>query len=698
MTDSKKQTGNYRQDNENDSVKYIFRISSVILITLLLLRFVPHFFPNARLWGFNHLVFLPDSFLIVFMLLTAVAVAAWIAGRNGVAGDTFAGFFSAYFFESKNKHIYRLIFSIYSAVLFIIFAAPTHFLGDGYALIGNLGSESGTFYKWSEQWITLLLTKIQLIFGTKSAQSARSAFQAVSIFSGLVSVWFYFMIADIITEDKIKKLLTFALLYVSTISLLFFGYVENYPLLWIPLSGFIYYGLRRTKSGKGLIPAGLFLLIGVAIHLKMAVFFPAFIFLVFCGGKGLDIYRRFKVLLWIITGLAAVGVLFVFISKYRSDLYFQNIFLPLFIGKDIYPEYAMFGWKHIVDILNQLLLLSPALPLLIYLSARNFSRIRNIRKSASAVFLSIAALFSLIFLLIIDPKLSMPRDWDLFSFATLGLNLLLISIMTETGAGVVKKLLPALVIYLIIAATPFFLVNLQTDNSIKYHEHIIRLDRPKALSSIIVLRDYHLNTGNKTEAGKARLLIDRYFPNEKRMDQAFNALDNGNISLAKTLLGSIKPDKYSPIYHNLLSMLNLYQDNFNKALEESYLSLNLRQYDPLMLCNHAIILSSLNRDNDALEALYKAYRLDSSVVYVLEGLATMYLKFGVPDSVQRYGLRLLEKDSTYSVSYFMMAKAYAQAGRPDRARPYYEKYVEIGKNNSFYDMKCAELRRLIGIE
>ncbi|MEW5922947.1 MAG: hypothetical protein AB1746_03080 [Candidatus Zixiibacteriota bacterium] len=661
-------------------------------MALFLMRFIAKSFPSARLWGFNHLIFLPDQYTMIFAIVSIIAlILPFIPGIRRLDSVGLSGF-AGIFFDSPRKYVYRLIFIIISGAIFTIFTAPVHFLGDGYSLIANLGSDSGTFFKWSEKWITVLLMQIQNLLGPRNPQTARTAFQIVSIFSGIVSIWFFFMIAELMSKDRVIRSLTLAILMISSITLLFFGYVENYPLTWPPLCGFIYFGIKRIKNGSGTIAAGLFLLGGILVHLQMAVLVPAYLFLLFSDGKGLSIYKKYKSIIWGIVAAGLIGFIVVFVLKYRSDLYFQNIFLPLLKGKDIYPEYSLLSLRHLLDIANELLLLSPLLPWLIYVSVKNISLVR---KSKELVFLALIAVFCLLFLLIIDPKLAMARDWDLFSFSAIGLNLLFIMLINPRTTKVVQRLMPTFVLYLIIALVPLLLVNLNKDRSIKYLDYIIELDRKKSFSSLVTLRNYYRDNGDEIEADKVRNNLDRYFPNEKRMDQAFRALDYNNVSLAKTILRSVDPDKYSAIYHNLLSMLNLYTDNYDEALAESKKALQLRQYDPLLICNHAMILSTMERNDEAASALKRAFRLDSANMVVLEGLATVYMKSANIDSVYRYAMKMIAKDSTKSAAYFMLARTYALIGDLDNARIYCDRFKAIGTAGPYFEAKCSELEALI---
>lgn len=131
---SENKTGNINNDNDELGLSP-YAVSSAILAVLLLIRFLPLFIPEARLWGFNHLVFLPDSYLVVYILLTAIALALLIPRRNHGSKESPVEIISSLFFDTQNKYYYRILFIAVSACMFIVFAAPAHFLGDGYALI-----------------------------------------------------------------------------------------------------------------------------------------------------------------------------------------------------------------------------------------------------------------------------------------------------------------------------------------------------------------------------------------------------------------------------------------------------------------------------------------------------------------------------------------------------------------------------------
>jgi hypothetical protein len=246
------------------------------------------------MWGFNHLIFLPGTFTYLYIIMACMALILPFTGLAVPLMEKTFNRFTYIFFESPKRLVFRLLFTFVMTALFVFYAMPTHFLGDGYTVIDILAHTCGTIHKWSEAGTTIVLGTLQSILGEKSEHTARSAFQIVSVLSGLISVWFFFLIAGQISEEKEKRVLAFVVSVCSGALLLFFGYVENYPMLWIALSGFVYFGLKRLNTGHGLLPAFLFLAGGIFLHLQTAIFVPAFVYLLIARGNGLKFYGGFK--------------------------------------------------------------------------------------------------------------------------------------------------------------------------------------------------------------------------------------------------------------------------------------------------------------------------------------------------------------------------------------------------------------------
>ncbi len=652
--------------------KKSFLTAYIFILVLVALRIIPYLFPESRTWGFNHLLFLPDSYSIPFFSVAFIALIIPFLRSSEKWGEALSDLFSTTFFISRLKYLYRIIFIAIMTALFIIFAAPTHFLGDGYPLLNNIASDTGTFIKWSERGVSWILLGVQSLIGPKNIDNALTAFRIISVASGIITIWIFFLIAEIAGSNDIKRFLIFIILTFSAVALLFFGYVESYPILWIGFSAFLYFSLKYMKTGQGLWWAFLFLLFDIFIHLQSFVLVPAFIYLLLCRGYGRNIYNHYKT--WFIGSgiIIAAAILMIFIYKYSTDLYFENIFLPLFVGKPIYPVYSLISRPHLLDIANQLLLLSPLLPLLIVLSIKYISR--TVRHKET-IFLALSAVGSLIFLFIIDPKLTMARDWDLFSNSACALSILFIILIHDSALTTIKRLSISILILLIIFPLPYFLTNLNEKRSIEYIEYMIDLDLEKSFSSIFILNKYLLKHGYNEKADSLQDTYNKYpFP-KSRYDWALAEIQDGNVEKAWSIFRGTIKDHFDQNYHVVLKDLYLREKNYAKALEHINKAIQLQSYADYLYGYRGEILLYIKRYNEALKDFYRAYELNSGDPNHPEGIAAVYFRKEQPDSGIFYTNIMLELDSTRAIGYYMLAQAYIKKKNFRKAQEYADRYA-----------------------
>ncbi len=657
----------------------VFRASFSILLILLLLRVIPFIFPESRTWGINHLIFFPYGYTVGFFALGFLALAISFTKSAEIWGSKLCGWFSKTFYESRLHVLFRAIFIAISAILFIVFAAPTHFLGDGYSLLSNIASETGTFIKWSEQGITWILLATQSLIGPKNIGNALKAFQIISVLSGIITLWMFFKIAAVASDTPFKRFLIFAALTSSPIVLMFFGYVESYPILWVGFSAFLYFSLKYIKTGTGLPGALLFLLFGIFIHLQMFVLIPAFIYLLFCRGKGYEFYLRHRA--WFIGSVVimSTGGLLLFAYKYSTDLYFENMFLPPFVGKPIYPIYALISWPHLLDVVNQLLLLSPLLPMLLILSVKYLPRVV---RSKETTFLLLSAIGTLAFLLVIDPTLTMARDWDLFSNAACAVTILSIYLIHDSLAPIINRLAITILILLVIMPLPFLLTNLNEKRSIEYVEHMIDLDLEKSFSSIFVLNQYFIEHGYKEKADSLQATYNEYpFP-KSRFDWAIEEIKKGNIDKAWAMFRTTLKDHFDQNYHVLLKELYLHEKNYAKALEHADKAIQLQRYADYLYGYRGEILLHLNRYDEALRDFRRGYELDNSNPVHPEGIAAVMFRKERPDSGIYYTQKMLALDSTKAIGYYMLAQGYLKLKNMQLAQKNADRYALFAAKDS----------------
>ncbi len=665
-----------------------FWTAYIVLTVLFLLRLIPFAFPDSRMWGFNFLLFLPSSFTVIYVILTAVAFVLPVLRITGRINERLVEGFSDIFYDGAKRHLYRFIFVAISAGLFVIFLAPTHFLGDGYAVISNLASETGSFIKWSEMGVTHLLLSLQSLVGPKSKEAALTAFRIVSVFSGIIAVWLFILISGVISEDKTKRLLTFLSLLFSGALLLFFGYAENYPLLWVAFPGFIYFGLRYIKRDRWLIGPIVFLALGLFTHMQSVAMIPAFILLVFCKGLGRRLYDRFRLLFWIMAAVIVIIGIIRFYHQYTTDLYIEDIFLPMFDGKPSDPGYKLFSLSHIVDIFNLLLLLSPPVFLFLILSIKRLPRLFG---KPETIFLLLLTLAGLGFLLVIDPKLGMPRDWDLLSLSALGLTLLAIHLAGNKQITALKRLIIPIIIYTVSTSVPFLLVNLNAARSVDYVKYFIDLDIQKSLPATVVLRTYCKEQDDQKAVDSLDALYNRRYQNKIKVRKAISALHRGDLETARRLVATIKPLRFFANYHDMLSNLYLHSGNYEKALKEYGKVISLQRYNHNVWLNRARSLIAMKRYDEAFSDLKQSLHLHNNSIFVFEGFATVHMHLKNFDSTIFYSEKMLEIDSISYSAYYFLAVSYRYLGDSQKMAEYIKKYQKYGTEDKVYAGRLKSL-------
>ncbi|MCP4704247.1 MAG: hypothetical protein GY865_06535, partial [candidate division Zixibacteria bacterium] len=656
-------------------------------VGIILLRIVPFLDPTGRFWGFDHLLYLHDYISIGFFIIAIITLLSPFINKTKLFGEQLTEQFTVVFFDSKRSLVNRLALILTMAIVFTIFVMPTHFLGDCYILIKNLSPATGMFFKWDEvgifKWSEIGIAKFMImvksLIGSADEAGALLAFRIVSIVSGLITIWFFFLICRVITKDKTKRILIFISSFLSGLLLMFFGYAEYYHIIWAFFVSTLYFFIKYLTQGRGLITGWIILLIGIVFHMQLAIILPAALYASLCTGRGLIFYQRFKAIIWTVLIISAIGVIAAVVYKYTTDLYIEDMFLSLFSGKPIDPGYAIFSPAHLVDIFNEFILLVPLLFLFAIISIRKIGSIFNQNITA---FLFIATIGSFLFLFLIDPKLGMPRDWDLFSLTPFTLTLLFILLLEESALISFRKLMLPIALLLIISPLPYLLTNLSENSSAEYVKKLIKLDSKKTIAGMIILYDYYKALGDDNNARQLGYLYHTNYPTEIKCNEAMDAMDEGDIELASSIMALVEPNKFDASYQRALSRLFSLKGDYHRALKHIDWTIELRRYFSQVYRERAMIYMNLNQHDNIFKDMRKAYQLDDSNIIILEGLTYVHTYFKQYDSCIFYAQRMKYVDSSLPIAYYWLSNAYALKNNYDSANYYINKAtIRIGEDS-----------------
>ncbi len=661
------------------------------MVLLFVLRFAGYIFPTARLWGVNHLIFLPGWFAVAYAVAGVLVLAAYYIRPVQKIGEIAVERFDYFFFEHKRQVVNRIVRALVAGVVFGIFVMPTHFLGDGYMQINNIGANQFVIHKWSEQGITNVTLLLQSLLGDRSVANAQLSFQIVSVVSGIIVMYFFLLMARELGKDKVRRFLGLAVLTFSGVSLLFFGYAESYPLLWVGIAGFFYFSLRYINTGRDLWRAVLLFVLGAFVHLYMFVFGPALIGLAFSREKGKKLYAKFKIPFWVIVGASAIAAVVLLFLKIQSNLFIENIFLWPFSGKPIDEDYFIFSTSHLLDILNLSFILSPYLILLVLLVGNEW---KLFFKKPYSYFLILSSIGSLLFLFVVDPQLTMARDWDLMSPSFLALTVLTLMLIPPNRLRVLSGRVLPMTGMAALLVLPYIVTDLSEASSVRYIKYIINLDRSKSISSFIVLCTYYEYHGDQHAADSLNYLYPKYYPDAVKLRGALEALQAWDGETARSYLASIKPNKFLSGYHNLKGGVYYMSGEYSKALEESNRALQLEPNNGLTLCDRGIIFTGLKKLDSAKYWFEASYRLSASNPFVVSSLAWLYYQAQNYDSSTYFARHLLALGPDGSSGNYWLAKIAVRKLKFGDFSGYFEAYKKDGPSDPSYQSRLEELQKV----
>ena len=214
-----------------------------------------------------------------------------------------------------------------------------------------------------------------------------------------------------------------AFIFSSAIMQIYFGYVESYSIsspLFLFAIGAYYV---EVKNNRSIIPGLLIYFFACLFHMSLLAYYPAFLLLTIILWRSKE--RRHSLVEFI--AATAIPILLIAMVIVLSNLQFggsfsQNIFDYLIIPLSPNESgYWLFSPAHLIDMVNQLLLVAPA-AIIIFITFNPFKR--KYYKDHFNLFLALLSICGLVFLALFNTSFGIGRDWDLFSSIAIPLNIL----------------------------------------------------------------------------------------------------------------------------------------------------------------------------------------------------------------------------------------------------------------------------------
>ena len=615
-------------------------IAVVMTIVLIAVLVVAGLIPIAHLWGINHLQYFPPGLALALAFLTLLVLIPDISEKIYSIAANFARSFKALPLPAR-----VIVVALISGLLFYIFRVHVHSLGDGYQRVYQV--EKGYLLNPPEPFDYFLHAVLYRGLKLFIDISAEPIYTFLSITLGVIFVIAVYLYKFPVSVDKSSAAMAKVLIITFGGMQIFFGYVESYALLYTASLLFILISYRYIITGRGLILAAIIFGIAITAHQSGLMLVPAMVYLIYHYYKSAKTTNGFRKHLPLILGIIPILVLAaIHIRQHILFPQYQTGIAEMLLPISSADGYSIFSLIHLYDIANEIILIIPIafllIPIFMYVSTPE-----KIEKSLK-LFFAILIFCAVLFIFLLDPKLGMPRDWDLFStpMAIVGLVMVLMAISRKQFVSMAHHTR----IWIIYA--PFIFMSVWVGMNSSAHRQLVRAENLLSISD--------RNRGYSIE-----LLAHYYW---QIVDDKEKALE---------LYYQIEEKHRSARVYNKITQLEYKLGNYRKALESAAkgLELDSNKIDLNILAGAGFL--KLGQPLQALKFLYQARRLAPTRYNIYSYLGNTYLKLDSLDqalAAHKMSVRLNPKDAA---CYFNTAYVYLRAAQYDSAQAYINAGLKI---------------------
>lgn len=664
--------------NQSENTDKLFTLHNIVVLLLVLCSYIILFFGFTFTeinWGLDQVTYLSGSLYIFLIIISAVSIILLLLG---IKKHFISDLLSDYLWGSR-KLWGRWLFVILGMALFFYFRFEAHLYGEGYIRIGNFAQKSQPIFRWYEfgsTFVPYILYRIIILFGTAKLAASILAYQLLSVISGGIYLFFSIKISDLLCENYHDKITSLFLITLSGIILMFFGMVENYPILLALGAIFIYLIVLTIKSSDKIYIIYLWALaiIGIVATFQAITFVPPLLYVTI---KSLIKREKTGNLFGLIAAFCSIisAVIILYINA-AKDMALENAIL-LLIGKSPEAYYSLFSRVHLIDIFNLIFLFVPLFLIFIYGIAIGF---KYLKKEKLFLVLSLFALAQIIYLWSIDPKNGMVRDipefgFLLFGFVLLGsYTLLKIRGKINLSQSIVMGLCPVAFV-LMLPGLILHLSPAKTEESINKY---LKYNETKCRAGLIAFRDYYFEVGDMDKTNYYDQRVDKKDPAalQSRIVNDLYAHDRYSESFdyANQL---VKRYPYNYLYRIQRARLLKYYKRFGEAKSELDTAIILSPYNAEPYHFLAEFYREQKLDQKCLTVLNEAVSFDPDNVIILIDLTAYYYRTGSYDRADSLAKSVLAIDSLASYAYMYQGLMADNRKQFDKARELYTKFIEI---------------------
>jgi len=680
----KKKTRRSREASHVSSLS--LRIAAAVCGVIVLAHLVAGFFPEQRVWGINNFAYFP---LAVGIALTALTLSVFIPAVNRrLRMMVMNPLTSLYERISRGKpYLWYAGFSLLAMALFWVLRSRTYFWGDGLGLVTAL-NEGGLIRGWAEFLEVSLHINLHRFLGLFLSAHGQLTYQVASIAAGGIFVFFAFLFSDYLGRDPFEKFFVLSILLTMGSTQLFFGSAEHYSFAYLSIFVYLFLSLRWIDRGGSILLVVLSFALALGFHFASFYLLPSLAYLLLAK-RGSRLNRK---LTWgLELGLVLAGILFLW-HVFESKPGLIRIFV-LPVEQRFAPGYTWFSWTHLLDLLNEHLLISPV-GLALVSAAIAIGLGKTDLRGLAVRFLLLVTAFQLLFHFVIDPGLGAPRDWDLFSPLSLGYTVLGLRLLLNLGRGQAnfKYLATILVAVSAYSTLPWIALNASEDRSIQKYRDVLDLDPKRSRSGHFLLARYFSERGMVEEAERENRKQRETFPEVVLLEEGIEHFNQGRLAEARNAFQrAIQQDPAFPDVHFFLAKTYLRQGALQAAEEEYRKTVELMPEFHKAHIDLAKIYASRKEWKDAIRHYEKILKLDVKDPVVYTDLGKIYALRGEYEKATKYLEKAIEINEDYVDAHSVLGEVWFALNRLDEAAAECRKVIELQPDSESAHLFLAEI-------
>ncbi|UCC81239.1 MAG: hypothetical protein JSW64_07755 [Candidatus Zixiibacteriota bacterium] len=657
------------------------RLTFTVFILTIIIFNIGAITGKGRIWAFNYWSFWPYP-LLLFLSVCLISLA-WILLKRADTASRKKQKSQKKQDEKNNYWLWVSLLAAASGIAFVLLRSQLHFLGDGYSLLGGLSSDTPMIKPRNYMGTMPQYMIYRLLNGTEW-KDALLSYRIISYFAALISIAMLAITLKGLFKNTQDRLLAFLGMVSCGTTLLFFGYVENYALFNAIVLGFCLagmLGIEKKISKLWAIPlaAG-----SVFFHYLGVALIPAAVYLLLCDTRlGIKISKTPKIARAIATGLIFALAIILFIWFYKNSYPFRFALVPIVQDQFTLEGYALFSAAHLIDCLNMLFLLMPGL--LIALTGLLAGKTDPKGPKQRTRFLLIAAITSLGVIFIIDPRIGMARDWDLFAFAGLPFTLLVIDIYLRrqsfrSNARLSVKMIVIIGIFILISRA----VNLiDPKAAIGLLENNMRLDWLKYSNVVYPLRQFVKWGGDPSMVSTiVRAHKDR-FPGIVETESMENFKAKRFADAAKGFEMQIKSHPQKAFAYGYLAKCQMHAGLYDSAIALLEIAHGLDNYHLGAIDDLGSYYATRGDHKKAKKFLLKSLSLDKDHINALGNLTKLYISTDDIEKSLEYFNRLSNQKDAPSLYFLSIGNDYEARGFKTEAFKAYREAIKRGLPEEF---------------